>query len=100
MGVSAAATGLMPQRHLDLCAGLTEYGCQRDVTPGPPAIALCRSLYGRRCFSEANHNGPGFYALQNVEDEDEVIPSGFFDGSLEELRARQAKGGYGQRRQA
>jgi len=41
-----------------------------------------------------------FFALQNVEDEDEVITFGLFDGSLEELRARQAKGGYGQRRQA
>jgi hypothetical protein len=41
-----------------------------------------------------------FYALQNVENEDEVITFGFFDGSLEELRAQQGTSGYGQRRQA
>jgi hypothetical protein len=29
-----------------------------------------------------------------------VITFGLFDGSLEELRARQGAGGYGQRRQA
>jgi len=28
-----------------------------------------------------------FYALQNVDDENEVITFGFFDGTLEELRA-------------
>jgi hypothetical protein len=41
-----------------------------------------------------------FYALRNVEDENEVITFGFFGGSLEELRARQQAGGYGRRRQA
>jgi hypothetical protein len=41
-----------------------------------------------------------FYALRNVENEDEVITFGFFDGSLDELRARQRTGGYGRRRQA
>ncbi len=41
-----------------------------------------------------------FYALRNVENEDEVITFGFFDGSLDELRARQGAGGYGRRRQA
>jgi heme-degrading monooxygenase HmoA len=30
-----------------------------------------------------------FYALQNVGDENEVITFGFFDGTLEELRAGQ-----------
>jgi hypothetical protein len=40
-----------------------------------------------------------FYALQNVENENEVITCGFFDGSLEELRAQQGTSGYGQRRQ-
>jgi hypothetical protein len=41
-----------------------------------------------------------FLALRNVEDEDEVITFGFFEGSLEELRALQSKGGYGKRRSA
>jgi hypothetical protein len=42
-----------------------------------------------------------FYALRNAEDENEVITCGFFDGSLEELRARQSRsGGYGQRSSA
>jgi hypothetical protein len=41
-----------------------------------------------------------FYALRNAEDEDEVITFGFVEGTLEELRARQSKGGYGNRRSA
>jgi hypothetical protein len=42
-----------------------------------------------------------FYALRNVENKDEVITFGFFDGSLDDLRSRQATGGgYGRRRQA
>jgi heme-degrading monooxygenase HmoA len=40
-----------------------------------------------------------FYALQNVNDENEVITFGFFDGTLEELRAGQQEGGeYDERR--
>lgn len=34
-----------------------------------------------------------FYALQNVGDENQVITFGFFDGTLEELRASQQEGG-------
>ena len=42
-----------------------------------------------------------FYALQNVNDENEVITFGFFDGTLEELRAgQQESGDYDQRRAA
>lgn len=42
-----------------------------------------------------------FYALRNVDDENEVITFGFFDGTLEELRAGQEEGGdYEQRRAA
>jgi heme-degrading monooxygenase HmoA len=42
-----------------------------------------------------------FYAIRNVADEDEVITFGFFDGTLEELRAGQQSGGdYGRRRAA
>jgi len=40
-----------------------------------------------------------FYALRNVNDENEVITFGFFDGTVEELRAGQQEGGdYEQRR--
>lgn len=40
-----------------------------------------------------------FYALQNVNDENEVITFGFFDGTLDDLRAGQEGGGeYEQRR--
>jgi heme-degrading monooxygenase HmoA len=41
-----------------------------------------------------------FYALQNVNDENEVITFGFFDGTLEELRAGQQEGEYDARRAA
>lgn len=42
-----------------------------------------------------------FYAIQNVNDENEVVTFGFFDGSLEELRASQQDSGeYEQRRAA
>ena len=42
-----------------------------------------------------------FYALQNVNDENEVITFGLFDGTLEELRAgQQDSGEYDQRRAA
>jgi heme-degrading monooxygenase HmoA len=41
-----------------------------------------------------------FYALRNVNDENEVITFGFFDGSLDELRGGQSEGEYDQRRAA
>ena len=42
-----------------------------------------------------------FYALQNVNDENEVITFGFFDGPLEELRAgQQSSSDYEERRAA
>jgi hypothetical protein len=43
-----------------------------------------------------------FYAVQNVNDENEIITFGFFDGSLEELRAGQqeSNGEYEKRRAA
>ena len=41
-----------------------------------------------------------FYAIRNVADENEVITFGFFDGTLEELRAGQSEGDYDERRQA
>lgn len=43
-----------------------------------------------------------FYTLRNVDDEDEVITFGFFDGTPEELRAshQQDAGDYEDRRRA
>lgn len=43
-----------------------------------------------------------FYALQNVADEDEVITFGFFDGTVDELRASHSEdaGDYEDRRRA
>jgi hypothetical protein len=41
-----------------------------------------------------------FYALQKVGDENEVITFGFFDGSLDELRASQQDNGEYDRRRA
>jgi heme-degrading monooxygenase HmoA len=41
-----------------------------------------------------------FYALRNVNDENEVITFGLFDGTLDELRAGQQQGEYDQRRSA
>jgi heme-degrading monooxygenase HmoA len=41
-----------------------------------------------------------FYAIRNVEDENEVITFGFFDGTLEELRQGQQGSDYDDRRQA
>ncbi len=41
-----------------------------------------------------------FYAIRNVADENEVITFGFFDGSVEEMRANQAEGEYDERRAA
>jgi hypothetical protein len=41
-----------------------------------------------------------FYALQGLADENEVITFGFFDGTLEEMRANKADNDYDQRRAA
>jgi hypothetical protein len=41
-----------------------------------------------------------FYALRSVADENEVITFGFFDGTLEELRAGQGDSDYDERRAA
>jgi heme-degrading monooxygenase HmoA len=50
--------------------------------------------------SEVPSGWKQFYALRNVNDENEVITFGFFDGSLDELRAGQSEGEYDQRRAA
>ena len=41
-----------------------------------------------------------FYALRNTADENEVITFGFFEGTLEELRAGQESGAEYERRRA
>jgi hypothetical protein len=41
-----------------------------------------------------------FYAVRNVADENEVITFGFFDGTLDELRAGQQDNGEYERRRA
>jgi hypothetical protein len=41
-----------------------------------------------------------FVALRGVEDENEVITFGFFDGTLEEMRGNQEDNEYDQRRAA
>jgi hypothetical protein len=49
--------------------------------------------------AEAPPGWTRFYALRNVEDEDQVITFGFFDGTPQELRAshREDAGDYEQR---
>jgi heme-degrading monooxygenase HmoA len=39
-----------------------------------------------------------FYAIRNVADENEIVTFGFFDGTLDELRAGQESGEYDARR--
>jgi heme-degrading monooxygenase HmoA len=47
---------------------------------------------------EAPEGWTRFYALRSVADENEVITFGFFDGTLEELRAGQGDSDYDERR--
>jgi hypothetical protein len=57
----------------------------------------------RELFSPPEDAPPGwkrFYAIRNVEDENEVITFGFFDGTVEEMRASQSEGDYEERRAA
>ncbi len=41
-----------------------------------------------------------FHAIRNVADESEVITYGYFEGTLEELKAGQSEGEYEERRAA
>ena len=41
-----------------------------------------------------------FYALRSVSDENEIVTFGFFDGTLEEMRANQSDNDYDERRAA
>jgi hypothetical protein len=57
----------------------------------------------REEFSPPEDGPPGwkrFYALRNVDDENEVITFGFFDGTVEELQSSQTEEGYEERRRA
>jgi heme-degrading monooxygenase HmoA len=59
----------------------------------------------KRAFTPAEDQEPPpgwkrFYALRGVEDEDEVITFGFFDGTLEEMRANKDDNAYDERRAA
>ncbi len=50
----------------------------------------------RKTFTPSDEEFPPgwkrFYAIRNVDDENEVITFGFFDGSLDELRSEQGQG--------
>jgi len=60
-----------------------------------------REFFPSEAMEEAPAGWLRFYAIRNVDDEDEVVTFGFFDGTLEELRAGQESGGeYEQRRAA
>jgi hypothetical protein len=59
----------------------------------------------RKAFvpTEETEMPPGwkrFYAIQNVDDPNEVITFGLFDGTLEELRGGQRDSDYDERRRA
>jgi hypothetical protein len=59
----------------------------------------------KRAFVPAEDQAPPpgwkrFYALRGVEDENEIITFGFFDGTLEEMRANKDDNDYDQRRAA
>ena len=47
---------------------------------------------------EAPSGWKRFYAIRNVADENEIVTFGFFDGTLDELRAGQDSGEYDARR--
>jgi heme-degrading monooxygenase HmoA len=48
--------------------------------------------------TEAPAGWKRFYALRNVDDENEVITFGMFDGSVDDLRSSQDSGDYDERR--
>jgi len=48
--------------------------------------------------AEAPAGWKRFYAIRNVNDENEVVTFGLFDGTLEDLRAGQDSGEYDERR--
>jgi len=71
----------------------------RKLKPG--TLDRFREAFAPDDMSEVPAGWKRFYALQNAEDENEVITFGFFDGTLEELRAgQQADGGAYEKRRA
>lgn len=70
----------------------------RKLKPG--AVDEFREKFGPPSEAEIPAGWKQFYALRNVNDENEVITFGLFDGTLEELRAGQEGGGYEERRAA
>lgn len=59
----------------------------RKLKPG--AMEQFRQAFVPGDDMEAPPGWKQFYALQNVDNENEIITFGFFDGTLEELRAGQ-----------
>jgi heme-degrading monooxygenase HmoA len=71
----------------------------RKLKPG--AIEQFKQAFIPSDEMEAPPGWKRFYALQNAEDENEVITFGFFDGTLKQLReGQQDSGDYDQRRAA
>ena len=50
--------------------------------------------------SDAPAGWKRFYAIRNLNDENEIATFGFFDGTLEELNASQQDAGYDERKAA
>jgi heme-degrading monooxygenase HmoA len=71
----------------------------RKLKPG--AMEDFKNAFVPNDDMEAPAGWKRFYAIRNVEDENEVITFGFFDGTLEELRAGQRDSSdYDERRAA
>jgi heme-degrading monooxygenase HmoA len=68
----------------------------RKLKPG--AMEQFRDAFVPDDEMEAPPGWKRFYALRNVADENEIVTFGFFDGTLDELRAGQESGEYDARR--
>jgi len=71
---------------------------QRTLKPG--SYEDFRNAFVPGDTLEAPEGWTKFYAIRSVADENEVITFGFFDGSLEDLRAGQQSSDYDERRAA
>lgn len=71
---------------------------QRKLKPG--SFEDFRGAFVPGDEMEAPPGWKQFYAVRSVADENEVITFGFFDGTLEELKASQGEGEYEERRAA
>ncbi len=70
----------------------------RKLKPG--AVEDFKAAFMPGGEMEAPPGWKRFYAIRNVSDENELITFGFFDGTLEELRAGQQDNGEYDRRRA